>query len=151
MDNISRKHRSWNMSRIKNKNTKPELIVRSLLHKMKYRFRLNGKISKKIEPKGFLPGKPDIVFAKHKCCIFINGCFWHRHKNCKYAYVPKSNKEFWLNKFNDNIERDKRVQNDLIAKGWNVEIIWECETQNIELLKSKLTSILENNEKNTRN
>jgi len=139
------------MSRIKGKDTKPEIIVRSMLHKLKYRFRLNGKVSKKIEPKGFLPGKPDIVLAKHKCCLFIHGCFWHRHKNCKYAYTPKSNKEFWLNKFIENQNRDKKVINYLVEQGWNVGIIWECETKNNELLKNKIATILGKNEKDPSN
>lgn len=80
MDRISKEHRSWNMSRIKGRDTKPELIVRSMLHKMGYRFRLNGKVSKKFNKKGVLPGKPDIVLAKYKTVIFVHGCFWHRHE-----------------------------------------------------------------------
>src|SRR5687767_12852388 len=97
VDSISAEHRSWNMSRIKGKNTKPEIILRSLLHKSGFRFRLHSKN---------LPGKPDIVFPKHRMAIFVNGCFWHRHENCKYCYTPKSRNEFWNSKFQRTIERD---------------------------------------------
>ena len=142
MDTISKKHRSWNMSRIKSKDTQPELVVRSILHNLNYRFRLNGNISKKVEPNGILPGRPDIVLAKYKCCIFVHGCFWHRHKNCKYAYMPKTNKEFWIKKFDDNVKRDKKVKELLISKGWEVIEIWECETKEIDLLSEKLKKVI---------
>lgn len=133
MDVISKEKRSWNMSRIKNKNTKPEMIVRSLLHRMGYRFRLHKKC---------LPGKPDIVLPKHKTIIFVHGCFWHRHENCSYAYNPKSRIEFWKKKFIENINRDKKVQNELSELGWNVEMIWECETKNLDLLENKIIFIM---------
>jgi len=133
MDVISKEKRSWNMSRIRNKNTKPEIIVRSLLHRMGYRFRLHKKC---------LPGKPDIVLPKHKTIIFVHGCFWHRHENCKYAYNPKSRIEFWKKKFVENINRDKKVQNELSELGWKVEIIWECETKNLDLLENKIICIM---------
>lgn len=133
MDVISKEKRSWNMSRIRNKNTKPEMIVRSLLHRMGYRFRLHKKC---------LPGRPDIVLPKHKTIIFVHGCFWHRHENCKYAYNPKSRIEFWREKFVENINRDKKVQNELRELGWNVEIIWECETKNLDLLENKIISLM---------
>jgi len=133
MDIISKEKRSWNMSRIRNKNTKPEMIVRSLLHRMGYRFILHKK---------GLPGKPDIVLPKHETIIFVHGCFWHRHQSCKYAYNPKSRIEFWRNKFIENKNRDKKVQNDLIELGWNVNVIWECETKNLDLLENKIISIM---------
>jgi len=133
MDIISKEKRSWNMSRIRNKNTKPEMIVRSLLHRMGYRFILHKK---------GLPGKPDIVLPKHETIIFVHGCFWHRHQSCKYAYNPKSRIEFWRNKFIENKNRDKKVQNDLIELGWNVYVIWECETKNLDLLENKIISIM---------
>ncbi|MES0491809.1 MAG: DNA mismatch endonuclease Vsr, partial [Leptospirales bacterium] len=95
-DLLSKEKRSWNMSRIQGKNTKPELIVRSYLHSLGYRFRIHRKD---------LPGKPDIVLTKYKLVIFVHGCYWHRHKNCKLAYTPKSNVDFWLKKFDENIVR----------------------------------------------
>ena len=113
----SKEERSKNMSAIKNKNTKPELIVRKYLFSQGFRYRLN--VSK-------LPGKPDIVLSKYRTVIFVNGCFWHLH-NCKYFVYPKQNADFWKNKINSNVERDKRNYNALIAAGWKVIIIWECE------------------------
>jgi DNA mismatch endonuclease (patch repair protein) len=92
-DTISPARRSWNMSRIRSKNTKPEIVVRSTLHKMGFRFRLHRKD---------LPGTPDIVLPKHNTVIFVQGCFWHRHQGCKYAYTPKSRAEFWEKKFAEN-------------------------------------------------
>jgi DNA mismatch endonuclease (patch repair protein) len=134
MDIISGERRSWNMSRIKGKDTKPELVVRSTLHKMGYRFRLHKKE---------LPGKPDIVLPKYKTVIFVHGCFWHRHKGCKFAYKPKSRVDFWNAKFDETIARDKRNRKQLEAKGWNIEIIWECETANIYMLTARLRSIFD--------
>lgn len=121
------------MSRIKGKDTKPEIVVRALLHKMGYRFRLHRKD---------LPGKPDIILPKYKKIIFVHGCFWHRHKNCKFAYTPKSRVEFWENKFSRTIERDKLHQIQLKKKGWDVHVIWECEIKNISKLSIKINSIL---------
>ncbi len=133
MDKLTPQHRSWNMSRIRSANTKPEMIVRSLLHRMGYRFRLHRKD---------LPGKPDIVLPKFKAIIFIHGCFWHRHINCKYAYMPKSKQKFWETKFKSNVERDKKVRKQLEEKGWKNLIIWECELLNIESVKNKLKDYL---------
>ena len=110
--------RSRNMSAIKSKNTKPEIAVRRLLHSMGYRFRLHRKD---------LPGSPDIVLPKYKTVIFVHGCFWHRHKNCKYASTPKTRQEFWEAKFRENINRDKLNQENLSSKGWKIIIVWECE------------------------
>ena len=110
--------RSRNMSAIKSKNTKPEIAVRKLLHSMGYRFRLHRKD---------LPGSPDIVLPKYKTVIFVHGCFWHRHKNCKYASTPKTRQEFWEAKFRENINRDKLNQENLSSKGWKIIIVWECE------------------------
>ena len=129
MDRISREHRSWNMSRIRSGDTKPERIVRSLLHGRGYRFRLHKKD---------LPGKPDIVLPKYKTVIFVHGCFWHRHKGCKHASVPKTRQDFWQTKFNSNIARDKKVQKQLNSTGWKIVIIWECELSEIETLINKL-------------
>ena len=110
--------RSRNMSAIKSKNTKPEIKVRKLLHSMGYRFRLHRKN---------LPGSPDIVLPKYKTVIFVHGCFWHRHENCKYASTPKIRKEFWEKKFRENINRDNLNQANLALKGWKIIIIWECQ------------------------
>jgi len=110
--------RSRNMSAIKSKNTKPEIKVRKVLHSMGYRFRLHRKD---------LPGSPDIVLPKYKTVIFVHGCFWHRHQNCKYASTPKTRQEFWNKKFNENINRDKINQEFLSSKGWKIIIVWECE------------------------
>ena len=110
--------RSRNMSAIKSKNTKPEIAVRKLLHSMGYRFRLHRKD---------LPGSPDILLPKYKTVIFVHGCFWHRHENCKYATTPKTRKEFWEKKFRENINRDNLNQANLSLKGWKIIIIWECQ------------------------
>jgi DNA mismatch endonuclease (patch repair protein) len=126
-DRISKEHRSWNMSRIRSKDTKPELLLRSMLFAEGYRFRLAGKVSKRIYKKGVLPGRPDIVLAKYRTVIFVHGCFWHRHENCSRATTPKSNTEFWLAKFAKNIARDKENISELRTLGWNVIVIWECE------------------------
>lgn len=133
MDRISTEHRSWNMSRIKNRDTKPEMIVRSALHKLGYRFRLHCRT---------LPGKPDIVLAKHKTVIFVNGCFWHRHENCKFAYSPKTRTDFWLQKFHENINRDAQVKLSLENAGWRVLVIWECQTKDIDSLNVQISNSL---------
>jgi DNA mismatch endonuclease (patch repair protein) len=132
-DHLTKKKRSWNMSRIKSKNTKPELIVRSLLHGMGYRFRLHRKD---------LPGKPDIVLPKYKVVIFVHGCFWHRHKGCRKCTTPSSNQEYWKSKFERNVANDKCHKVQLRGKGWKVFVIWECETNNLDNLQRKCTRIL---------
>ena len=135
MDTLSKEKRSWNMSRIRGKDTKPEIVVRSLLHAMGYRFRLHRKD---------LPGKPDIVLPKYNTLIFVHGCFWHRHDGCKYAYMPKSRIEFWKKKFEGTIKRDIEHLKKLNGMGWKIQIIWECEINNIDTLKRKIRSILRN-------
>ena len=139
-DHISKEHRSWNMSRIKSVDTKPELTVRSLLHRMGYRFRLNGKVSKKYHPKGVLAGRPDIVLAGHKTVVFVHGCFWHRHKRCKEATVPKTRAGWWLHKLNSNVERDRRTGDKLKNAGWKIIVLWECEIKGKDIthIKNKL-------------
>lgn len=134
-DNLTKEKRSWNMSRIRSQNTKPERLVRSYLHKRGLRFRLNGKVSKKIYPNGILPGKPDIVLSKYKTVVFIHGCFWHQHNGCKKSHLPKSNTKYWKEKLEKNIRRDIRIMNQLEDIGFTVLIIWECETNNTENLK----------------
>jgi DNA mismatch endonuclease, patch repair protein len=133
MDKISKEHRSWNMSRIRSKDTKPEKVVRSLLHNMGYRFRLHSKS---------LPGTPDIVLPKYKTAIFIHGCFWHRHSGCNYTYTPKSRIEFWEVKFQKNVERDHEKYRILRELGWYVKVIWECETRDIYTLTDTINIFL---------
>jgi DNA mismatch endonuclease (patch repair protein) len=113
--------RSYNMSRIKGKNSKPEMIVRKYLHSKGLRFRIHAS---------YLPGNPDIVLPKFRTVIFVHGCFWHKHKNCKYFVVPKTRTEWWLNKINATVERDNQQQRSIRDLGWNVIIIWECELKN---------------------
>ena len=125
--------RSRNMSAIKSKNTKPEIAVRKLLHSMGYRFRLHRKD---------LPGSPDIVLPKYKTVIFVHGCFWHRHNNCKYATTPKTRKEFWENKFEENVKRDNLNQANLSLKGWKIIILWECQLK--EDMKKCIRELLPN-------
>ncbi|MCQ9199787.1 MAG: very short patch repair endonuclease [Prochlorococcus marinus CUG1437] len=124
--------RSRNMSAIKSKNTKPEISVRKLLHSLGYRFRLHRKD---------LPGSPDIVLPKYKTVIFVHGCFWHRHENCKYASTPKTRSEFWESKFEGNIKRDKINQTNLIKLGWKIIIVWECDLKKTHYLKDLFLKI----------
>ena len=124
--------RSRNMSAIKSKNTKPEIKVRKILHSMGYRFRLHSKD---------LPGSPDIVLPKYKTVIFVHGCFWHRHENCKYASTPKTRKEFWNKKFTENKKRDSEIQEKIKILDWRSVVIWECETKNIENLRDKIIDV----------
>ena len=130
MDVHDKKTRSYNMSCIKGKNTKPEEIVRKTLFAKGFRYRKNDSR---------LPGTPDIVLPKYKTVIFVNGCFWHGHKECKYYVVPKSNTEFWVNKITSNIKRDVIKATQLQELGWRVITIWEC-----ELKKDKREQTLEN-------
>ena len=117
-DTLTQERRSWNMSRIRGKDTNPEILLRSLLHKKGFRFRVHDKR---------LPGKPDIVLPRHKTVILVHGCFWHRHPGCRYAYTPKSRQKFWLKKFEGTMQRDEKQQTLLKDNGWNVIIVWECE------------------------
>lgn len=115
--------RSQNMARIKSKNTKPEIYIRKLLYKAGYRYRVNHKE---------LPGTPDIYISKYRTAIFVNGCFWHHHKGCKIATTPKTNSEFWKQKFKRNSERDVRIYEELFNMRVSVIIIWECEIREIQ-------------------
>lgn len=133
-DRISAEHRSWNMSRIRGKHTKPEIVLRSLMHRTGFRYRLHDKK---------LPGKPDLVLPKHKTAIFVNGCYWHRHKGCPKATTPKTNTAFWTKKFEETVKRDARKKSELIESGWRVVTVWECELENdpvslVEGLRSQL-------------
>ena len=132
-DHLTPEYRSWNMSRIQGKNTSPEKVVRSMLHRMGYRFRIH---------RTDLPGKPDIVLPKYNTAIFVHGCFWHRHPGCKYATTPKSNPEFWQRKFQRNLDRDRENQTMLQANGWKVVVVWECELRDLDALAERLTAEL---------
>lgn len=134
-DNLSQQERSRLMARIKGTNTKPEMIVRSLLHRMGYRFRLYAKK---------LPGSPDLVLPKYKTVVFVHGCFWHRHEGCPKTTRPKTRVEFWDEKFHANVERDGRKEAELRTLGWNVIVVWQCETEskNLEQLEQRLHSML---------
>ena len=111
------KIRSYNMSQVKGKNTKPELVVRKFLFANGFRYRINQKN---------LPGKPDIVLRKYKTVIFVNGCFWHGHKGCKYFVLPKTRTEWWLQKIKNTQKRDKKAEIELQILGWRVITVWEC-------------------------
>lgn len=117
-DRISVEKRSWNMSRIRGKDTGIEVAVRKELFRRGYRFRKND---------WRYPGHPDVVLPKYKTAIFINGCFWHRHENCKLATTPKTRQDFWQVKFEKNIENDRKHTHELQEMGWNVITVWECE------------------------
>jgi DNA mismatch endonuclease (patch repair protein) len=132
-DRITPVQRSRNMARIRSKDTAPELIVRRLLHALGYRFRLHF---------ASLPGRPDLAFPKRKKAIFVHGCFWHSHPGCVRATRPVSRAAFWAEKFEKNQERDTRVQAQLRDQGWNVLVVWECETKEYDTLKAKLKAFL---------
>lgn len=108
------------MSKIRSKNTKPEIILRSALHQHGYRFRIHKKD---------LPGKPDIVLPKHNTVIFVHGCFWHYHEDCREGRIPDTNSKFWKEKLSKNVERDKRHQKQCKDLGWRVMVVWECEIE----------------------
>ena len=135
MDNLTPTQRSQCMSKIKGKDTKPEKFVRSLLHKMGYRFRLHRRD---------LPGNPDIVIPKYKKVIFVHGCFWHGHEECNRAKRPGSNKAFWHEKLSKNIERDRQNYKKIKILGWDYLIIWQCEIKkgDLDKLAQKLTCFL---------
>ncbi len=137
MDTVSPEERSRIMSHVKGRDTTPEKRVRSLLHSMGYRFRLQ---------RADLPGKPDIVLPKFKTVIFVNGCFWHRHPGCKRATLPKSNAEFWRQKLEKNVARDRRNIQTLKDLGWYVLIIWECELKDTMTLQARLSDFFENHD-----
>src|SRR5258706_14938204 len=133
MDIVDRKRRSEMMSRIGPRDTVPELAVRRAAHRLGHRFRLHRKD---------LPGRPDLVFPKFKVAVFVHGCFWHRHPGCHLCATPKSRVEFWSKKFADNVERDRRKEDELLALGWNVLTIWECQTESDAVIKRQLRRFL---------
>ena len=135
MDIVSSKKRSQMMFSIKHKNTKPELVIRKIIFNLGFRYRLNQKIGKT---------KPDIVLKKWNLCIFVHGCFWHQHQNCKISSKPKSNADFWNHKLKSNVIRDQKNITELKELGWNVGVIWECFTRGKnpkqQILKQNITS-----------
>lgn len=135
-DTLSPGERSKRMSRVRNKDTKPEMVVRKLVHGMGYRYRLH---------RTDLPGKPDLVFPSRHKVIFVHGCFWHRHKNCSLARLPKSRLDFWLPKLEGNRLRDVANRQKLLDQGWNSLTVWECQTQsrNRALLEATIRAFLE--------
>ncbi|WP_186073654.1 very short patch repair endonuclease [Burkholderia gladioli] len=132
-DKLTAEHRSTLMKSVKQRNTSPEIAVRRALHSLGYRFRLHRKD---------LPGTPDLVLPRYRLVIFVHGCFWHRHPDCKLASTPKSNAEYWLPKFEANVERDARKEAALRERGWRVEIIWECETRDHSKLIRQLQTLI---------
>jgi DNA mismatch endonuclease, patch repair protein len=117
------------MAQIRAKNTKPEIVVRSLLHRLGFRYRLHVRS---------LPGCPDIVLRRWRTIILVHGCFWHRHVGCKLAYTPKTRGEFWRKKFHDNVRRDRQHLHDIEALGWRVLVIWECQIRDMNILADRL-------------
>lgn len=128
-DIVDSRRRSEMMAGIKARDTVPEIAVRCIAHKMGLRFRLHRKE---------LPGRPDLVFPKHRLAVFVHGCFWHRHEGCRYAYTPKSRVAFWTEKFAGNVARDKRNEEALHDLGWKILVIWECETRDDETVRRHL-------------
>lgn len=133
MDRLTPSRRSWNMSRIRARDTAPEHAVRSALHRLGFRFRLH---------RADLPGTPDVILPKYKTVILVQGCFWHRHRRCVYAYQPKSNVRFWSDKFKGNVARDLRNKKRLQRLGWRVLVIWECKAADRPALEEYLQAVL---------
>jgi DNA mismatch endonuclease, patch repair protein len=124
-DKVSKEKRSWNMSRIRSTNTKPEMLLRSMLHRMGLRFRLHQR---------GLAGRPDIVLPKYRTVIFVHGCFWHQHPGCIEAVRPKTNQKYWETKLDGNVTRDRKNQQVLRKQGWSVFRIWECQIEKDPIL-----------------
>jgi DNA mismatch endonuclease (patch repair protein) len=121
------------MSRIQGKNTAPERTVRSVVHRLGYRFRLH---------RADLPGHPDLTLPRLGAVILVHGCFWHRHRGCQYAYSPRTRRAFWRDKFAGNARRDRRVKRQLAKTGWRVIVVWECETHDLPRLSNRLEGVL---------
>lgn len=129
MDSLTKKERSLRMSLVKNRDTKPEMVVRKLIFSLGYRYRLHASD---------IPGRPDLVFRQRGKLIFVHGCFWHRHLGCSRCRMPKSRIDFWRTKLNGNRKRDQLLQIKLAKQGWEVPIIWECETENAHVLRKTI-------------
>ena len=134
VDRVTPEQRSWIMSRVSAKDTKPEIAVRSMLHRMGFRFRLH-------DPR--LAGRPDIVLRRHRTAIFVHGCFWHRHRGCKKATTPETRRDFWIRKFEKNIERDRKNYDQLEVQGWRVLVIWQCELEDPVSLEDRVSRFME--------
>lgn len=134
MDRVDRATRSRMMSSIRSRDTAPERAVRSLVHRLGFRFRLQAR---------HLPGTPDLVLPRLKTALFVHGCYWHRHAGCRYCYEPKSNVEFWHRKFKDNMHRDAAAEAQLRDMGWYSVVVWECEVRNRDALADRLKATLE--------
>ena len=132
MDNLTRERRARLMSRVRSKNTEPEMSVRRIAHSMGFRFRVHRRD---------LPGRPDIVFPKYRAVVFVHGCFWHRHPGCMKATIPKSNMQFWIEKFERNMQRDSRQTQRLRDAGWKVVVVWECQVAELEEVRGALRGI----------
>lgn len=132
-DRLSKARRSWNMSRIRGMDTGPEIVVRRLLHRMGYRFRVHVRE---------LPGKPDVVLPKYRTVVFVHGCFWHRHRGCKNCTTPTNNRDFWMKKLEGNAVRDRIKRAQLRKLGWRVVVVWECELAQGFELGLRLQSLL---------
>ncbi len=139
-DVFSPEQRSEIMAKVRSQDTKPEVLVRSLIHRMGFRFRLHNK---------HLPGNPDIVLPRHKKIVFVHGCFWHQHEGCPHAARPASNIAYWNKKLDGNVRRDRANLEKLAALGWRVLVIWECETRNREQLILRLQEFFVNSETKT--
>jgi DNA mismatch endonuclease (patch repair protein) len=133
MDKFTSEKRSHIMAQVKGRDTKPEKLIRSIVHQLGFRFRLYRKD---------LPGKPDIVLPRHKKIIFVHGCFWHGHKDCSRSKRPTSNQEFWDRKIDGNIIRDRKNKKALKPLGWRAMVIWQCETRNVPKLIKRLEKFL---------
>jgi DNA mismatch endonuclease (patch repair protein) len=133
MDTLSPQERSERMGRVKGKDTKPELVVRRLVHRLGFRYRLHSSA---------LPGKPDLVFGRRKCLIFVHGCFWHRHQGCPLCRTPKSRLDFWEPKLEENRKRDSRNQRRLRRDGWRLMVIWECQLADENRLRRRILEFL---------
>lgn len=131
-DHLSSEQRSWLMSRVKSKDTGPEMKVRRTAHSLGLRFRLH---------RNDLPGRPDLIFQKRKVILFVHGCFWHRHAGCRLASTPKTRTEYWQAKFDANVARDAAVEYALQDAGWRVETIWECQTRRLDDLRARLSNV----------
>jgi DNA mismatch endonuclease, patch repair protein len=133
VDVFSKRKRSQVMSRIRSRDTTPELTVRSTLHRLGYRFRVHA---------ARLPGRPDVVLPRYKAVIFVHGCFWHRHRGCQFAYTPKTRTKFWLDKLNGNVTRDAKIRYQLRRMGWQVITVWECDIRKPRRLVQQLLNAL---------
>ena len=132
-DIVDSQRRSELMAGIRSRDTAPELVVRRIAYRMGLRFRLHRKD---------LPGQPDLVFPKHRLAVFVHGCFWHQHEACRYAHIPKSRTEYWKDKFNRNVARDRRNEQALRTLGWDVLVIWECETWEAMRIRQRLAATI---------